>query len=217
MSTIKFVAAFAVVIASTSAQARVHHQQPVAHVSQSCTYDNDGRVHCNGAIRTESHRYVKSARGKTRHASRTSRREAAEQPSGLGSGMVVSRKTGHAVRIDSRYQARFQALTDDLEDHGATIYYWGGWRRGHCSLRHQHSCGWAIDFCQDYRGHVSGARDCNLPRPALFHQLVVKHGLFDGSVWCNQDYGHVQAKDSGGCNRVARGNYGHGRTRVARR
>lgn len=127
-----------------------------------------------------------------------------------GGGIIRSKKTGRTAHVDPQYQSRFQALLDDFENHGATVYYMGGWRPGHCSLRHQHSCSWAVDFCQDYRGHVSGARDCNLPRPAEFHALVRKHGLYDGSVWCNGDYGHVQVKDSGGCNIAAHGSWGRG-------
>lgn len=136
-------------------------------------------------------------------------------PRPLDSGVIRSEKTGATARVDSAYQAKFQALLDDFEAHGATVYYMGGRRPGHCSLGSQHPCGWAVDFCQDYRGHVSGARDCNLPRPAEFHALVRAHGLYDGSVWCSTDYGHVQAKDSGGCNNVARGSWGHGRVRLA--
>lgn len=159
------------------------------------------RVH----VRTASHRR------KSREATPEPRQ--AEQ--GGGTGVVRSSKTGVTAHVAAGVQARFQALTDDLEAHGATIYYMGGWRRGRCSLGSQHPCGWAIDFCQDYRGHVSGARDCHLPRPAEFHALVRAHGLYDGSVWCNSDYGHVQAKESGGCNVAAHGNWGSGRVRLA--
>jgi hypothetical protein len=133
---------------------------------------------------------------------------AIHEPRLAESGIIRSKKTGITTSIDPRYQAQFQALTDDLEAAGATIYYWGSWRPGRCSLGSQHPCRGAVDYCQDSRGHVSGARDCNLPKPAEFHALVVKHHLYDGSVWCNGDYGHVQAKDSGGCNVAAHGSWG---------
>lgn len=137
------------------------------------------------------------------------------EPRQAESGVIRSAKTGATAKVASRYQAQLQALLDDFEAHGATVYYMGGWRPGRCSLSSQHPCGWAVDFCQDYRGHVSGLRDCNLPRPTEFHALVRAHGLFDGSVWCSTDYGHVQGRDSGGCSEAAHGSWGHGSIRLA--
>lgn len=128
----------------------------------------------------------------------------------MGAGIVRSLKTGVIAHVAAQYAGKFQGLLNDLESAGATIYYMGGIRPGRCSLGSQHPCGWAIDICQDYRGHVSGSKDCNLPKPAKFHEIVRAHGLYDGSVWCSTDYGHVQAKDSGGCNMAAHGSWGHG-------
>ena len=128
----------------------------------------------------------------------------------MGSGIVRSLKTGVIAHVAAQYAGKFQGLLNDLESAGATIYYMGGIRPGRCSLGSQHPCGWALDICQDYRGHVSGARDCHLPHPAEFHAMVRAHGLYDGSVWCHGDFGHVQVKDSGGCNIAAHGSWGHG-------
>lgn len=130
---------------------------------------------------------------------------AVRDANGNRAGVIRSGKTGAVAHVDPHFQSRFQALLDDFEDHGATVYYMGGWRPGHCSLASQHPCSWAVDFCQDSRGRVSGDRDCHLPPPKEFHALVRAHGLYDGSVWCNGDYGHVQVKDSGGCGIAAHG------------
>ncbi|HEY6032050.1 MAG TPA: hypothetical protein VIU44_15875, partial [Gaiellaceae bacterium] len=91
-----------------------------------------------------------------------------------------------------RYVARFQAYVDDLEAHGAKVWYMGGIRRGRCSESSQHPCGSALDVCQDWRGHVSGARDCHLPRPPEMAVIAAAHGLEEGGIWCNSDYGHAQ-------------------------
>ena len=150
-----------------------------------------------------------------RVVTRGQERELARPERSYGAGIIRSGKTGEIAHVSPQYAARFQSFLDDLESHGATVYYMGGIRPGHCSLGSQHPCGWAVDFCQDYYGHVSGLKDCNLPRPAEFHELVRAHGLYDGSIWCHSDYGHVQAKDSGGCSVAAHGSWGHGHVRLA--
>lgn len=149
-----------------------------------------------------------------RHHARHETRARIDANGNAASGVIRSSKTGATAHVASRYQFQFQALLDDFEARGATVYYMGGIRKGRCSLGSQHPCGWAVDFCQDYRGHVSGLRDCHLPGPAEFHAIVREHGLYDGSVWCNGDYGHVQVKDSGGCNVAAHGRWGHGHRRT---
>ncbi len=136
-------------------------------------------------------------------------REAHEAAS--GSGLVVSHKTGaRAHGLDPKHAHLFQAVINALEDAGASIYYMGGWRPGRCSIGSQHPCHWALDICQDSRGHVSGLKDCHLPLPVDFHRIVRAAGLYEGSVWCNTDYGHVQVKPSGG-NCGPRGYVGDGK------
>jgi len=115
-----------------------------------------------------------------------------------GSGVVRSGKTGATARVSPRWSGVFQAYVDDLEARGAAVYYMGGYRRGRCSVGSQHPCGSALDVCQDHRGHVSGARNCNLPGPVEMAAIASRHGLFEGGVWCRRpDYGHVQAIASG--------------------
>lgn len=216
-TSLRIAAAIAVLLFSAGAQAR-HHQTTIK--VQSCGVDH-GVSLCPGV--SENGATAQRGRGSRRAvASRTAHGSGQVERSGSvaslaetgGSGVIRSAKTGAtATGISPRYQPQFQALLDDFEAHGATVYYMGARRSGSCSLASQHPCGWAVDFCQDSYGHVSGARDCHLPLPAEFHDLVVKHGLFDGSVWCHSDYGHVQAKDSGGCNVAAHGSWGHGSRR----
>lgn len=150
-------------------------------------------------------------------ARHSGRRQTAHQRPSLaksGLGIVRSGKTGATARVAARYAARFQAYVDDLEAHGAAVYYMGGIRKGRCSNGSQHPCGSALDVCQDYRGHVSGARDCHLPRPQEMAAIASAHGLFEGGRWCRHpDYGHAQAVRSGSeC--LARGSWGHGTTGV---
>jgi hypothetical protein len=114
-------------------------------------------------------------------------------------GKVTSRKTGAYTHVSAKFQPQAQAYIDDLEqNHGATIYYLGGYRRGRCSIGHQHPCGTALDVCQDRRAHVSGAKDCHLPPPATIVRVASAHGLYEGARWCDSDYGHVQLRPSGG-------------------
>lgn len=135
----------------------------------------------------------------------------------FGTGIIRSAKTGATAKVAPRYAARFQAYIDDLEARGAAVYYMGGIRRGRCSPASQHPCGKALDVCQDWRGHVSGARDCRLPRPAEMAAIAERHGLHEGAVWCGSpDYGHAQV-DKTGTNCVARGTFGPRRHRIASR
>ena len=125
----------------------------------------------------------------------------------IGSGMIRSHKTGATAHVSPSAAPAMQAMLDDLEqNHGATIRFVGGIRAGRCSLGSQHPCGWAMDVCQLSRGVVDSR--CNLPAPAEFHRIARAHGLYEGAVWCNTDYGHVQFKDSGGCNVAAHGRGG---------
>lgn len=134
-----------------------------------------------------------------------------------GSGIVRSAKTGAVVHVSPKWADKFQAYIDDLEGHGAAVYYMGGFRKGRCSLASQHPCGSALDVCQDRRGHVSGAKDCNLPGPVEMASIAARHGLFEGGVWCgNPDYGHVQGIATGSiC--AARGTFGPRQHRLASR
>ena len=117
-----------------------------------------------------------------------------------GSGIVRSHKTGATAHVSPKWAPKFQHVVDALEAAGASIYYMGGYRSGHCSVGSQHPCGSALDICQDSRGHVSGLRDCHMPAPAAFHAIVAAAGVYGGEVWCHTDYGHIQGLASGaGC------------------
>lgn len=130
-----------------------------------------------------------------------------------GSGIIRSHKTGASARVSPRAAAAMQSMINDLEqNYGATVRFVGGYRNGscpqgegrhYCLLRHQHFFGLAMDVCQTSRGVVDPR--CNLPAPAIFHRIARAHGLYEGSVWCNTDYGHVQFINSGGCNIAAHG------------
>jgi hypothetical protein len=193
-------------------------------VPTNCQQNNDGRTVCPGtaATRQLSARRRYSYQGPRAHARKGEVRTRAA--SGCPAHRrVVSRKTGKVACVGARYRARFQSYVDDVEAHGAAIYYMGGYRRGRCSSRHMHSCGggMAIDLCQDWRGHVSGKRDCHLPRPAELATIAARHGLFEGGLWCNSDYGHAQVGVTASRCRhrpYAAGSWGHGHrgTYVAR-
>jgi hypothetical protein len=106
-------------------------------------------------------------------------------------GVIISARTGARAHVGARYAARFQAYIDDLEaNYGARVLFMGGIRRGHCSPRHEHPCGKALDVCQLSRGVVD--RRCNLPAPAVLGRVAASHGLFEGGRWCDSDYGHAQ-------------------------
>lgn len=106
-------------------------------------------------------------------------------------GVIVSHKTGASARVGVAHAAKFQAYIDDLENnHGATIKFMGGIRRGRCSDAHLHPCGRAIDVCQLSRGRVD--HRCHLPDRSSLAIIAKQHGLFEGGQWCHHDYGHAQ-------------------------
>jgi len=107
-----------------------------------------------------------------------------------GNSGTIQSKTGAKAVVGAKYAALFQGYIDDLENNGATIKDLGGNRRGRCSPRHMHSCGKAIDVCQLRRGVVR--TDCNLPSKEIMARIAADHGLFEGGLWCNSDYGHAQ-------------------------
>ena len=117
-----------------------------------------------------------------------------------GSGNVHS-KAGASATVAPQYAAAFQALIDDLEAHGATIKFMGGYRAGTCGQANKHSCGMALDLCQYSRDVVD--RRCGLSRDVVA-ALAAKHGLFSGGLWCNPDFGHVEAGGSWACVRSIR-------------
>jgi hypothetical protein len=108
----------------------------------------------------------------------------------VASAIVTSQKTGAKAVVGEKYAAQFQAYIDDLEFNGATLKDIGGNRRGHCSNRHMHSCGKALDVCQLRRGVVRS--DCDLPSKTIMARIAADHGLFEGGLWCDSDYGHAQ-------------------------
>lgn len=104
---------------------------------------------------------------------------------------IVKSRTGARAHVGVRYAARFQAYIDDLEsNYGARVLFMGGIRRGHCSPRHEHPCGKALDVCQISRGVVDPR--CKLPNRELLGRIAASHGLFEGGRWCDSDYGHAQ-------------------------
>lgn len=109
-----------------------------------------------------------------------------------GPGIVRSQKTGATARVSPKYAGQFQAYINELEAHGAVIHYMGGYRPGKCSPASLHPCGMALDVCQDSRGRVSGRKKCFLPVPKDIARIAERQGLFEGSLWCNSDYGHAQ-------------------------
>lgn len=128
-----------------------------------------------------------------------------------GATAVVSHKTGARTSVSAEHVAKFQAYVDDLEAGGATIKFMGGIRRGHCSSRHMHPCGRAIDVCQLRRGVVD--RSCNLPDRAAIAAIAARHGLVEGGRWRNSDYGHAQV---GGYSGMAVADVGSATTMTAR-
>lgn len=108
-----------------------------------------------------------------------------------GNGVVRSHKTGATAHVSASVAAKFQGYIDDLEAEGATVRFMGGYRPGHCSPRHMHSCNLALDVCQLRRGIVDSR--CNLPSPTRAAEIADRHGLFEGGQWCDSDYGHAQA------------------------
>lgn len=125
------------------------------------------------------------------------RARSASAPEAAGVGIVRSGKTGATARVSGRYAGKFQAYIDALEARGAVIRFMGGIRPGHCSNRSLHPCGMALDVCQTARGVVD--RRCRMPGRKAAVALAASLGLVEGGRWCHSDYGHVQAKETGGC------------------
>jgi hypothetical protein len=109
---------------------------------------------------------------------------------GYGVGSVTSHKTGASARVGWQYATKFQGYVDAIEATGATVYFMGGIRRGHCSNSSLHPCGKALDVCQTGRGRV--AAKCHLPDRSTLARIAEAHGLFEGGQWCHSDYGHAQ-------------------------
>lgn len=104
---------------------------------------------------------------------------------------VTSRKTGASARVGCAHVAAFQGYVDELENqHGATVYFMGGIRRGKCWSGGMHPCGKALDVCQTSRGRV--AAKCHLPGRTQLAAIASRHGLYEGGRWCSSDYGHAQ-------------------------
>jgi hypothetical protein len=110
---------------------------------------------------------------------------------------TITSRAGARASVSGRYAGQFQALVNDLEAHGATVKFMGGYRAGRCGQATKHPCGMALDVCQLARGVVD--RRCNLPGRAEMSEIAKAHGLFSGGDWCNSDYGHVEAGGSVAC------------------
>ncbi len=109
-------------------------------------------------------------------------------------GIVVSHKTGATARVGFAFASRFQGYIDAVEAAGASVYFMGGIRRGHCWSGGLHPCGKALDVCQTGRGRV--AAKCHLPDRSTLARIAEAHGLFEGGQWCHSDYGHAQVGES---------------------
>lgn len=108
-----------------------------------------------------------------------------------GNGVVVSHKTGARANVGTNYAPRFQAYINDLEqNHGATVRFMGGIRRGRCWTGGMHPCGKALDVCQLRRGVVD--HRCHLPSRQELARIAASHGLVEGGRWHHSDYGHAQ-------------------------
>jgi hypothetical protein len=127
-----------------------------------------------------------------------------------GNGNVVSHKTGASARVGVEFAAKFQGYVDAIEATGATVYFMGGIRRGHCSNSSLHPCGKALDVCQTGRGRVSAK--CHLPDRSTLARIAEAHGLFEGGQWRHSDFGHAQV----GVTAEACGNKGSTMTASAR-
>lgn len=161
---------------------------------------NSGQITCNQ--QSCSDQAITEAQEGPRHVSRhhgpskSSQRTASPIASG-GSGIVRSRKTGATARVSPRFAPIAQAVVDDLENnHGASIRFMGGYRKGPCWSGGLHPCGLAIDLCQTARGVVD--RRCNLPSRSVEALVAAAHGALSGGVWCNQDRGHIQLGQTAG-------------------
>lgn len=75
-----------------------------------------------------------------------------------------------------------------LERTGYRVDFMGGYRPGHCSQRHMHSCGLAIDINQTSRDRVTRL----FPHEAT--RLAARYGLLHGAVWNHADTGHFEVR-----------------------
>lgn len=139
-------------------------------------------------------RPVSHERRKARRHHRANKAAPADANGNLGSGVVRS-KTGATARVSPQVAQRFQALVDDLEtNHGSSVRFMGGVRRGKCWSGGMHPCGKALDLCQLSRGRVDSR--CRLPSRHELNRIAAAHGLSSGGLWCHHDHGHIQASTS---------------------
>jgi hypothetical protein len=149
--------------------------------------------------RTYRHSRRASSR-RVRHASRSAPEKTVDANGNRTTGVIISLKTGAKAIVSAAYAPKFQAYIDDIEtNYGARVKFMGGYRRGSCHSGSLHPCGRALDVCQLSRGRVDAS--CHLPGRVVLAAVALKHGLFEGGMWCSSDYGHVQAGvSSGACN-----------------
>lgn len=133
---------------------------------------------------------AQNAEARRHHASHPRQTLDANGSPSLGAGVIISKKTGATARVGAAYAAMFQAYIDDVENHGASVRFMGGIRRGHCWVGGLHPCGKALDVCQLSRGRVDAR--CHLPDRSTLARIASAHGLFEGGRWCHSDYGHAQ-------------------------
>lgn len=151
--------------------------------------DNNGRCTTLGPGSAERvHAPVKIARHRANH-------RVVDANGNSGTGIVISHKTGATARVAVSFAAKAQAVVDDLEqNHGAVIRFMGGYRRGRCASWSLHPCGLAIDLCQTARGRVDPR--CHMPSRSVEIQVARAHSAYSGGVWCNQDRGHIQSRET---------------------
>ncbi len=161
-----------------------------------------------------------------RHGSQVAQAAPRSSVGQIGPGIVRSGKTGATAHVAARYAAIFQSYVDDLEAHGATVKFLGGYRPGPCASWSEHPCGKALDVCQTRRGVVDPR--CHLPGRAQMIAIANRHDLQEGGEWCHSDMGHAQIdRTASRCGhnlyaavgeyQAARSRVRHHRVRLARR
>jgi hypothetical protein len=156
------------------------------------TCDNDGHCTTLNAARVKPHlpNNLRQARV-SREAGKDQVHPLVVDANGSTIGLITSSKTGARARVAAAYASRFQAYINDLENnYSARVLFMGGIRPGRCSIYSEHPCGKALDVCQLRRGMVDSR--CHLPNRATLAKVAASHGLFEGGLWCDSDYGHAQ-------------------------
>jgi len=194
MTTLKIAAAIAVItiVTTSTAEARRHRHPVQQQTGWGQQYYQQPQY--------QTYRTHKSRKAK-RYVNRSRRTRTVDANGNSARGVVTSHRTGATATVSAAFAPKAQAYIDDIENnYGAKVLFMGGYRRGPCHSGSLHPCGRALDVCQLSRGRVDAR--CHLPGRVALAAVALKHGLFEGGMWCNNDYGHVQlGVSSGACNR----------------